>query len=167
MEETQERGQTGQAAPGGGFLWEDRSHAAVVLPEDLTTEDREIAGVTRNFVATRVLGQMPELERHDLTLLKALVREAGDLGLLAVDVPVEYGGSGLGRVTATCVVEALAPAGGFAVTQAAHSGLAMLPLALFGTPEQKARYLPRLASGSWVAGYALTEPGGHPTAAFG
>lgn len=144
---------------GGAFLWEDLPSADVFLPDDLTAEDRAIGETTRTFIETRVLANMSVLEAHDLPLLGQLVKEAGDLGLLAVEVPTEYGGGGLGRVSATHVVEGMGPSGGFAVTQAAHSGLAMLPIALFGTPAQKARYLPLLASGTWVAGYALTEPG--------
>lgn len=149
----------GQGAVGGDFLWVDRSAEEIFLPEDLSEETRAIADLTHTFAQGRILPRMAELEHHDLALLKTLVGQAGELGILSVEIPAAYGGSGLGRVAATAVVEALAPTGGFAVTQAAHSGLAMLPIALFGTPTQRERYLPDLARGSKVAGYALTEPG--------
>lgn len=144
---------------GGSFLWEEKRPDDVLTPSDVPEEDRAIAELARTFIEEKVLPRMPELEHHDLDLLKRLMREAGELGLLGIEVPSAYGGSGLGRVSATAVVEAFAPAGGFAVTQAAHSGLATLPIALFGTPEQKDRYLPDLVTGARLAAYALTEPG--------
>lgn len=157
--ESQARSASPGEVRGGRFLREAPTQATVMLPENLSPEARAIADLTRTFVTNRVLPRMAELEQKDLALLRSLFREAGELGILGVEVPEAYGGSGLGRVPAIAVAEALGPSGGFSVTHAAHSGLAMLPIAFFGTPEQKARYLPDLARGIRVGGYALTEPG--------
>ncbi|WP_411026051.1 acyl-CoA dehydrogenase family protein, partial [Salmonella sp. s55055] len=85
--------------------------------------------------------------------------KAGEQGLLGIEVPEEYGGLDLSKTISTVVAEELSPTGGFSVTYGAHTSIGTLPLVYFGTPEQKAKYLPKLASGEWIAAYCLTEPG--------
>ncbi len=146
---------------GGGFLVGDPSpddEAAVVTPEQARAEVEPIAAVARDFVQKEVLARGDRLLEHDYPTLRDLLARAGELGLLGVEVEEAYGGSALGPVFGAAVTEEIARAGDFAVTFGAHSGIGTLPLALFGTPEQKARYLPDLVAGRKVAAYALTEP---------
>ena len=143
---------------GAGFLIEGTAPAEVFTAEDLTEEQKMIGQVARDFALKEVRPLIDELEhgRHEHSV--ALLRRAGELGLLAVEIPTEYEGLGLDKATATLVVERLAPAGSFGVTFGAHTGIGTLPIVYFGTPEQKRRYLPKLATGEWIAAYALTEP---------
>ncbi|HEY8498029.1 MAG TPA: acyl-CoA dehydrogenase family protein [Limnochordales bacterium] len=145
----------------GGFLVADptpEDEAAVVTPEQARAEVEPIAAVARDFVQREVLAQGSRLLEHDYPTLRALLGRAGELGLLGVEVEEAYGGSALGSVFGAAVTEEVARSGDFAVTFGAHTGIGTLPLALFGTPEQKARYLPDLVAGRKVAAYALTEP---------
>jgi len=145
---------------GAAFLLAGCTPAQVTTPEDLTAEQRALGELADAFLVREGWPAMPELESsHDRTRLRQLIGRMGELGLLGIDVPAAYGGSEVGRIAATLVTERMGPAGGLAVTHGAQSGLATPPLVLFGTDAQKARYLPRLASGEWVAAYALTEPG--------
>ncbi len=87
------------------------------------------------------------------------MRQAGELGLLGVDIPAEYDGLGLTTTSSTLITEALGRyAGSFSLTFGAHTGIGTLPIVYFGNEDQKRRYLPKLASGQWIAAYALTEP---------
>ncbi|MEW6048477.1 MAG: acyl-CoA dehydrogenase family protein [Bacillota bacterium] len=148
-------------ARGAGFLVADPGPAdeeAVVTPEQARRETQPIAELARDFVQREVLAQGSKLLEHDYPTLRALLARAGDLGLLGVEVEEAYGGSGLGAVFGAAITEEIARAGDFAVTFGAHAGIGTLPLVYFGTPDQKARYLPDLVSGRKVAAYALTEP---------
>ncbi|HEX5502080.1 MAG TPA: acyl-CoA dehydrogenase family protein [Thermomicrobiales bacterium] len=145
---------------GGSFLFEPLSSDEVLTPEALGPEHREIARTARDFATKEVRPKRQALEEHDWATARALLGQAGALGLLGVEVPEAYGGLGLDRVTAAVVAQELARGGAsFAITFSVASGIGLLPLVYFGTPEQKRRYLPRLVSGEWVAAYALTEAG--------
>jgi len=143
---------------GAGFLIASPRPEEVFTPEDLNEEQRMIGQVAHDFAVKEVQPLLDELEdgKHEHSV--PLLRRAGELGLLAVEIPAEYEGLGLDKATATVVVEKLAPAGAFGVTFGAHTGIGTLPIVYFGTPEQKRRYLPKLATGEWIAAYALTEP---------
>lgn len=147
----------GWFARGGGFLLEDGSPEQVLTPEVAWASVAPIAGVAREFVEREVIPAFPTGE-HDPSVARRLLQRAGELGLLGVEVEERYGGLGLGPVADCAVTEAIGRGGDFAVTYGAHSGIGTLPLVLFGTEEQKGRYLPQLAAGSRVAAYALTEP---------
>ncbi|MDI3297998.1 MAG: acyl-CoA dehydrogenase family protein [Bacillota bacterium] len=147
------------ARSGGGWLLGPVEPAETLAPEELRPEQRALAEAAAEFVEREVLPRMEALEAHDRALLVELMRRAGEQGLLGLEIPEAYGGLGLDRTSATLVGEALAPSGGFAVTHGAHVGIGSLPLVFFGNEEQKRRYLPRLATGEWIAAYALTEPG--------
>ena len=142
---------------GGGWLLE--APETVYAPEDFDETVREIARTTRTFAEREVLPLLDRMEHGELELNLDLMRKAGALGLLAVEIPEEYGGLDLPKVVSTVIAEELAGTGGFSVTYGAHSSIGTLPLVYFGTEEQKRKYLPRLASGEWVAAYCLTEPG--------
>ena len=142
---------------GGTFLIEDLAPSEVFTPEDFTDEQRQISDLTRDFAEDRILTQVAPIEAKQYDVSKKLMKDLGELGLLAVDTPEEYGGLELDKVTSTIVAQNLSVLGSFAVTFSAHTGIGMLPLIWYGTPQQKAAYLPKLASAEWIAAYALSE----------
>ncbi len=147
------------AAPKGGtFLVGATAPSSVFTPERLTDEHRAIREAVGAFVEKEYGPRREAVEARDYGTHRALMRRLGEDGFLGVDVPEAYGGAGLDRVTSVVVTEALAPTESFAVTYSAHSGIGTLPLVFFGTDEQRARWLPGLASGELLGAYALTEP---------
>ncbi|MUK89982.1 acyl-CoA dehydrogenase [Ornithinibacillus sp. L9] len=154
MSETKER-----LFKGGAFLVEDLTGEDVITPEDFTDEHQMIAKTTEDFVVGEVLPKVENLENHEFEHSVDLLKKAGELGLLGADVPEEYGGLGLDKISSSLITEKFSRAGGFSVTHGAHVGIGSLPIVFFGNEEQKAKYLPKLASGELLAAYALTEPG--------
>ena len=142
---------------GGSFLIEDLTPADVFTPEDLSLEQRQIAETTAEFADHRINTQIAEIEAKNFEVSRALMREAGELGLLAVDIPEEYGGVELDKITSALVADRIAVSGSFSVTFSAHTGIGTLPIVWYGTAEQKKKYLPKLATGEWLAAYALSE----------
>jgi alkylation response protein AidB-like acyl-CoA dehydrogenase len=151
--------QTDKIIKGGSFLIDDVSSEQVFTPEDFTDEHKMIAKTTEEFVENEVLPQVLYLEKHEFDRTIKLLKQAGDLGLLGVDVPEEYGGIGLDKVSSALIGEKMSRAGGFSLSHGAHVGIGSLPIVLFGNEEQKHKYLPLLATGEKLAAYALTEPG--------
>jgi alkylation response protein AidB-like acyl-CoA dehydrogenase len=137
---------------------EETDYRQVVTPEDFTEEQRMMAEMTAAFVQGEVLPHDAAIEKLDYALTVNLLRKAGELGLLGADVPEAYGGLGLDKVSTTLIGEKLAPASSLALSLGAHVGIGTLPIVYFGTPEQKRKYLPALASGEKLAAYCLTEP---------
>lgn len=150
---------TKQMIKGGSFLIEEGDASRVYTPEDYTSEQKMIAKTTDEFVENEVLPQVEYLEKHEFDRSVKLLKQAGELGLLGADVPEEYGGLGLDKITSALIAEKMSRAGGFSITHGAHVGIGSLPIVLFGTEEQKQAYLPALAVGEKIAAYALTEPG--------
>ena len=118
-----------------------------------------IAKTTEDYVVKEVVPQVEHLENHEFDRSVKLLEKAGDLGLLGADVPEEYGGLGLDKVSSALIAEKMSTAGGFSITHGAHVGIGSLPIVLFGNEDQKKKYLPALATGEKIAAYALTEPG--------
>lgn len=143
---------------GGSFVIDDITPDAIVTPEDFTEEQRMMVDTTRDFVEGEVLPHDEELEKLNYDLTVKLMRKAGEIGLLGADIPEEYGGLGLDKVSSTVIGETLTKASGFALSVGAHVGIGTLPIVFFGSPEQKAKYLPDLATGAKIAAYCLTEP---------
>lgn len=150
--------QTENLIQGGSFLIEDVTADQVFTPEDFSDEQVMIAKTTEDFVVGEVLPEVPYLEKHEFDRSVKLLKSAGELGLLGADVPEEYGGLGLDKVSSALIAEKMAIAGGFGITHGAHVGIGSLPIVLFGNEEQKQKYLPALATGEKIAAYALTEP---------
>ena len=143
---------------GASFLLEPAPIGDVFTPERFTDEHRMIARTAEEFLAREVVPQQEAME-HDPQLNVPLLKRAGALGLLAVDIDEAHGGLGLDKVSSTIVAASVGACASFSVSHAAQVCIGTLPVLYFGTAEQKARYLPKLASGEMIAAYALTEPG--------
>ncbi|SHS05808.1 acyl-CoA dehydrogenase domain-containing protein [Mycobacteroides abscessus subsp. abscessus] len=150
---------TDKLIKGGSFLIEDVSYDRVFTPEDYTDEQKMIAKMTEDFVTNEVLPQVEHIENHEFDRSVKLLKEAGELGLLGADVPEEYGGLALDKISSALIAEKMSRAGGFSISHGAHVGIGSLPIVLFGNEDQKQKYLPTLATGEKLAAYALTEPG--------
>ena len=151
-----------QACPvvrGGSFLIEDHAPADIFTPEDFTEEHKMIAQTAEDFVFQEVVPHEPELEKKNWVLLVDLLRKAASLGLTSMDIPEEYGGLALDKVSSILVSEKIAASASFATTHGGHAGIGTLPIVYFGNEAQKAKYLPRLATAELPAAYCLTEPG--------
>ncbi|TGB02224.1 acyl-CoA dehydrogenase family protein [Halobacillus salinus] len=144
---------------GGGFIVEDLEAKDVITPEDFTDEHLMIAKTAEDFVLGEVVPKIENLENHEFEHSVALLKKAGELGLLGADVPEEYGGLQLDKISSSLITEKFSRAGGFSVTHGAHVGIGSLPIVFFGNDDQKKKYLPALATGEKLAAYALTEPG--------
>jgi alkylation response protein AidB-like acyl-CoA dehydrogenase len=152
--------QTHAAAPasGGQFLTSDAVPAEVFVREDLSEEQRLFGQTASEFMHKEVLPVVEKLYHHDWALTRELLKKASELDLLRLEIPPAYGGLGLDLISASYVGEQIAINPSFGGSLGAHTSIGTLPLVYFGTEEQKARYLPRLASGELIGAYALTEP---------
>ena len=144
---------------GGSWILEETKASDVFTPDKLSDEHRLMAQTTKQFVDSEVLPVMDRLEQKDWQLARSLLKRAGELGLLGVAVPEEYGGLDLDKASALAVGEQIGTSSSFATTFGGQANLTILPLVLFGTPAQKEKYLPRLVSGELVGAYALSESG--------
>ena len=142
---------------GGDWLTSDTAPADAFTPEKQTDEHRLIAQTAEEFVAKEVAPALDELENKNWTVARALVKRAGDLGLIGTDVPEDLGGVGLDKVSAVIVGEAVGAAASFATTFGAQTGLAIIPILCFGTPAQQQKYLTRIVSGDIIGAYCLSE----------
>jgi alkylation response protein AidB-like acyl-CoA dehydrogenase len=147
------------ANKGAAWLLEPGDAATVLTPERLTDEHRLIAQTAREFAVNEVVPAIDRLEKKDWAFARLLLRRAGELGLLGVDAPEEFGGVGLDRTAALIVSSHTAGSASFSAAFGAQSNLAISPILYFGTSDQKARYLPGLISGEMVGAYALSETG--------
>lgn len=147
-----------QPCRGGEYLLKQLDPADVFTPEDFDDELRMIAQTTDEYVEKEVRPVLDRLSVLEPGLSEQLMKKAGELGLLALEIPEEYGGAQLSKTAATIVAEYSAGTSGFNTTISAHSTIGTLPLVYFGTHEQKQNFLPKLGSGDWVAAYALSEP---------
>jgi alkylation response protein AidB-like acyl-CoA dehydrogenase len=144
---------------GGEWLLQAADAGGVFTPERLTEEHRLIARTAREFVDNEVLPVLEQLETKDWQLARDLVRRGAELGLLGVDVPEEYGGLALDKVTSLVVSEKMARSASFGAAFGAHANLTIVPLMLFANEAQKKKYLPRLLSGEIIGAYGLSESG--------
>ncbi len=144
---------------GGAWLLDEIPPTESFTPERMTEEQRLIDQTTREFVVNEVVAQHDRLETKDWGLARHLLRRCGELGILGTEVPEEYGGIALDKVSAAIIASRLGQSGSFSTTFGAQTGLAILPIRMFGTADQKQRYLPRLVTGEWVGAYCLSESG--------
>lgn len=144
---------------GGAFLIESISPQEVFTPEDFNEEQLLIAKAVTEFVEGEIHPVSEEIEEKKEGLLVSLLKKAGELGFLAADIPEEYGGQDLDKISSLLLWEKMAQAGGsFMATFGTQTGIGSLPIIFFGNQDQKRRYLPKLASGEIIGAYALTEP---------
>jgi len=143
---------------GGSFLVEDHAAQEVFTPADLTEEHRAIARTAREFFDREVAPNADAIQYGDRDLAVAVLRKAASLGLEAVLTPERYGGMEMDMTSVMVVAEEIAGDGSFAGWHGAHAGIGTLPLLLFGTEEQKQKYLPKLSTCEFVGAYCLTEP---------
>jgi len=143
---------------GGHWLVAPVGSAPQFTGADFTEEDLLYAKTAEDFVRHEVLTRLAEIEEKRAGVMPELLKRAGALGLLMIDIPERYGGLGLHKTTSMLVSERGALCASFSVSWGAHTGIGTLPIVYYGTEAQKQRYLPKLASGEWLAAYALTEP---------
>ena len=148
---------TASASRGGSWLID--APQRVVTPETMSDEHRLIGRTTEEFARSEVLPALPELEQKNWTLARALLKRCGELGLLGVNVPEAYGGVELDTISSLVISEHIARSASFGATYGAQANLSILPILLFGTDDQKARYLPGLVAGDIIGAYALSEAG--------
>ena len=144
---------------GGNFLLTETDPSLVFTPEDLSSDQRLMEQTAEKFMDKEVLPNLEALEHQEEGVTPRLFRQAGELGLLGMEVPEDYEGLGLGKTSALGVEGQLIRVGGFGVTCGAHSGIGTQPLLYFGTEAQKKKYLAKLATGQWMGAYALSEAG--------
>src|SRR5260370_3631 len=131
---------------GGSFVDEDRSAADIFTPEDFTEEHLQIAKTASDFVTNEVLPHAEHLEHKDYEMMRSLLRKAGELGLLSMDIPEEYGGLELDKVSSVLVSEYIAKYASYSGAHGAHSSIGSHPINWFGAPEPKAQYLSKTCS---------------------
>ena len=147
------------AAPGASWLVAPVGAHEQFTGADFTDTDVLYAKTAEDFVRGEVLPRLDEIEAKEEGLMPTLLKRAGELGLLMVDIPEAYGGLGLHKTTSMLVSERGALCASFSVSWGAHTGIGTLPIVYYGSEAQKTRYLPKLATGELLAAYALTEPG--------
>ncbi|HEY8398539.1 MAG TPA: acyl-CoA dehydrogenase family protein [Flavihumibacter sp.] len=143
---------------GGEWLIKESSPFDTFIPEDFNEEQQMVKDMCASFLDTEVLPIVDRIDTLEPGLMPSLVEKAGEQGLLGAAIPEEFGGLGKDFITATLINEGLGGGFSFSVAVAAHTGIGTLPILYFGTPEQKAKYIPKLATGEWKGAYGLTEP---------
>ncbi len=145
---------------GGQFLVKETKCEDVFTLEDLSEEQKMMRDSTKEFVDRELWAHWERFEQKDYAYTEETMRKAGELGLLSVAVPESYGGMGMGFVSTMLVCDYISGAtGSFSTAFGAHTGIGTMPITLYGTEEQKQKYVPKLASGEWFGAYCLTEPG--------
>ncbi|MCR9227365.1 MAG: acyl-CoA dehydrogenase family protein [Flavobacteriaceae bacterium] len=145
---------------GGQFLVKETKCEDIFTLEDLNEEQKMMRESTKEFVDRQLWAHWERFEKKDYAYTEECMRKAGELGLLSVAVPEAYGGMGMGFVSTMLVCDYISGAtGSFSTAFGAHTGIGTMPITLYGTEEQKQKYVPKLASGEWFGAYCLTEPG--------
>ncbi|HXB34199.1 MAG TPA: acyl-CoA dehydrogenase family protein [Puia sp.] len=147
-----------RALKGAEWMVKESSPFETFIPEDYNEEQQMVKDMCAAFLDTEVLPVIDRIDKLEPGLMPSLIQKAGDQGLLGAAVPEEYGGLGKDFITATLVNEGLGGGFSFSVGVSAHTGIGTLPILYFGTPEQKQKYIPKLATGEWKGSYGLTEP---------
>jgi len=144
--------------PGGGFLLQETAPEAIFTPEDFTGEHRAIERTTEEFWNKEIAPNVERIQHHEPGAAVSVLRKSAELGLTAVMLPEKFGGMEMDLASVMVVAEGVSKDGSYSGWHGAHTGIGTLPLLLFGTEEQKRRYLPKLATAEMVAAYCLSEP---------
>jgi len=148
------------AIKGGEFLIRQTKPEEVFIPEEWSEEEKMIAQTCRDFLAQEVIPNVDKIDSmEDPSIMPTLLKKAGELGILAISIPAEYGGMGMDFKASMLAAEAVGGGHSFSVAISAHTGIGTLPILYYGTEEQRQQYIPKLASGEWLGCYCLTEPG--------
>ena len=150
---------TNKHLKGGAFLINDSDYNANFIPEEFNEEHKLMAETAHEFLQQHVNPQLDKIDAMEKGLMSSLIDKAGELGLLGVAIPEQYGGFGKDFITSILMTEVLGAGHSFSVAMAAHTGIGTLPILYFGNDAQKEKYLPKLATGEWKGSYCLTEPG--------
>jgi len=142
---------------GGSWLLEERDPKEVFTPEDFTEEHQQIAKTAEEFARQEIIPAIERIEHKEYQVTRDLLKKASEIGIANIDVPEQYGGSDMDKVSSAIVADRIAVCASFSTSFGGHAGIGTLPIVYFGTPEQKAQYLPKLASGEWIGAYALSE----------
>ncbi len=145
---------------GGQFLVKETQCEDIFTPEDFNEEQRMMKEAVMEFNDREIVAHRERFENKDYAYTEECMRKAGEMGFLGVAVPEEYGGMGMGFVSTMLVCEYISSgSGSFSTAFGAHTGIGTMPITLYGTEEQKLKYVPKLATGEWFGAYCLTEPG--------
>ncbi|HQK96969.1 MAG TPA: acyl-CoA dehydrogenase family protein [Bacteroidia bacterium] len=144
---------------GGEFIIKATDPQSVFIPEEFNEEHRMMADMAGDFLKQNVNPNLDRIDAMEPGLMPSIMDKAGELGLLGVAIPEEYGGFGKDFITSMLMTEVLGAGHSFSVAMAAHTGIGTLPILYFGNDAQKQKYLPKLATGEWKGSYCLTEPG--------
>ena len=146
------------AIKGGEFLIRDTAAEEIFIPEEFGEEQKMMAEACQDFIDTEITPHIDRMDSMEEGFMPSLLQKAGELGLLGVTVPEEYGGLGMSFNTSMLIADVFGSAGSFSTALGAHTGIGTLPIQYYGSEAQKAKYLPLLGSGEWKAAYCLTEP---------
>ena len=144
---------------GGQFLIRQTTAEDIFIPEEFSEEQKMMAQACQDFIDMEIMPFSEEIDSmKDPDLVPRILRKAGEMGLLGISVPEQYGGMGMSFNTSMLIADIIGSAGSFSTTYGAHTGIGTLPILYYGTEEQKQKYLPKLATAEWAACYCLTEP---------
>ncbi len=145
---------------GGEFIIKESQYNDIFITEDFTEEQQMMKASLQEFIDKEVWPHKERFEKGDYLFTEEVMKKAAEMGFLSISVPEEYGGMGMGFVSTMLVCDYISGAtGSFATAFGAHTGIGTMPILLYGTEEQKQKYVPKLASGEWFGSYCLTEPG--------
>lgn len=149
---------TANTLKGAEWLIRESIPSETFIPEDFNEEQKMVIDMCYSFLQAEIQPLLDRIDSLEPGLMPSLMEKAGEQGLLGASIPEEFGGLGKDFITSTLVNEGLGGGHSFSVAIAAHTGIGTLPILYFGTPEQKSKYIPKLASGHWKGAYGLTEP---------
>ncbi len=147
-----------QALKGGEFLIKETDAADIFIPEEFSEEQVMMAQACQDFIDKEITPNIERMDSMEEGFMESLLEKAGELGLLGVSLPEQYGGLGMNFVTSLLIADVIGSAGSFSTAYGAQTGIGTLPIYYYGNEAQKAKYLPKLATGEWKAAYCLTEP---------
>ena len=148
-----------KSTQGGEYLIKDVHSSDIFIPEQFTEEQRMMAQACQDFIDTEITPNIEEIDSmKNPELVPSIFKKAGELGLLGITVPEQYGGMGMSFNTSMLIADIIGASGSFSTTYGAHTGIGTLPILYYGDEAQKSKYLPKLATGEWAACYCLTEP---------
>jgi alkylation response protein AidB-like acyl-CoA dehydrogenase len=144
---------------GGEFLVKEMQPEDIFIPENFSEEQKLIGQTCQDFLDTEVFPVLDRIDAHEEGLMRELLKKTGELGLLAISIPEEFGGFGQSFLTSMYASEVLGAGFSYAVAYSCHTGIGTLPILYYGNEEQKQKYIPKLATGEMIGAYCLTEPG--------